>query len=138
VMQAGSNLNHDVGYMDFGLTGSLESIVITDECVGMNRSLLAGIAVTRESLALDIIAAVGPGGSFLGEAHTRRLLRANRWQPTILNRNSRDKWLLDGSPDLRERARRKAMDLLGSHEVRPLHARVADALDRALDEGVAG
>lgn len=137
VMQAGSNLNHDVGYMDFGLTGSLESIVITDEFVGMNRRLMAGIEVTHESLALDVIAAVGPGGSFLGEAHTRKHLRPNRWQPTILNRRSRDNWLLDGSPDLRERARRKALGLLSSHEVKPLPAEVADALERVLAAGVA-
>jgi trimethylamine--corrinoid protein Co-methyltransferase len=136
VMQAGSNLNHDVGYMDFGLTGSLESIVITDECVGLNRSLMAGIEVTRESLALDVIATVGPGGSFLGEAHTRKLLRSNRWQPTILNRRSRDRWLLDGGPDLRERARRRALELLKDHDVKPLPADVGDTLDRALARGV--
>ena len=138
VMQAGSNLNHDVGYMGFGLTGSLESIVITDEFVGMNRRLMAGIEVTHESLALDVIAAVGPGGSFLGEAHTRKHLRANRWQPTILNRRSRDNWLLDGGQDLREQARHKALGLLSSHEVKPLPAKVADALERLFAGGVAG
>ena len=138
VMQAGSNLNHDVGYMGFGLTGSLESIVITDEFIGMNRRLMAGIEVTHESLALDVIAAVGPGGSFLGEAHTRKHLRSNRWQPTILNRRSRDNWLLDGGPDLRERARRKALALLGSHEVKPLPADVADALERLFAGSVGG
>ena len=30
-MQAGSNLNHDIGYLDFGLTGAGEAVVIGDE-----------------------------------------------------------------------------------------------------------
>ena len=37
-MQAGSNLSHDVGYLDFGLTGSLEEIVVVDEFISMNRT----------------------------------------------------------------------------------------------------
>ena len=130
VMQAGSNLNHDVGYLDFGLTGSLEAIVITDEFIAMNRRLLAGIEVTRETLALDVIAAVGPGGHFLKEGHTRRHLRDSCWQPTILNRSGRNNWRLDGSPDLKERARRKALQLLSSHVTKPLPAEIAGALDR--------
>jgi hypothetical protein len=55
-MQAGSNLNHDVGYLDFGLTGALELVVIVDEFIAMNRRLLAGIEVDRETLAVDVIA----------------------------------------------------------------------------------
>jgi trimethylamine--corrinoid protein Co-methyltransferase len=138
VMQAGSNLNHDVGYLDFGLTGSLESIVITDEFIAMNRRLLAGIDVNRETLAVDVIAAVGPGGHFLNENHTRKHMRGSQWRPTILNRRGRDEWQLDGSPDLRERARRKALQLLSSHETEPLPAEIAASVDRLLSAFVAG
>ena len=53
MMQAGSNLNHNAGHLDFGLTGSLESLVITDE----------------------VIASVVPGGRYLDQRDTRQHLR---------------------------------------------------------------
>ncbi len=89
-MQAGSNLAHDVGYLDFGLTGSLEEIVVVDEFIAMNRRLLAGVAVERDALAVEAIAEVGPGGHFMASKHTRRHLREARWRPSILNRQGRD------------------------------------------------
>ena len=119
-MQAGSNLAHDVGYLDFGMTGSLEEIVLVDEFIAMNRRLLAGIEVTRETLAVEAIAEAGPGGHFMTSEHTYRHMRDAQWRPTILNRYGRDKWQAEGSQDLAERARRKALHLLATHEVPPL------------------
>lgn len=131
-MQAGSNLNHDVGYLDFGLTGSLEAIVIVDEFVDMNRRLLRGISLDRDTMALDAIAEAGPGGHYMTSEHTYRHLRESQWRPTILNRRGRDKWEADGSPDLREKARRKAVDLLANHQVEPLPAALAERADTLL------
>ncbi len=45
-MQAGSNLNHDIGYLAFGLIGALELVVITDEIISLNRRTLEGIEVS--------------------------------------------------------------------------------------------
>ena len=123
-MQAGSNLAHDVGYLDFGLTCSLEQIVMVDEFIGMSRSLLAGVQVDREALAVDAIAQVGPGGNFMASKHTRRHLREG-WRPTILNRLGRDAWMAAGSPDLAARARAKARKLLASHQAPALSPAVA-------------
>jgi trimethylamine--corrinoid protein Co-methyltransferase len=129
-MLAGSNLAHDVGYLDFGLTCSLESIVMLDEFIASNRRLLAGVQVDEETLALDAIAQAGPGGQFLGSKHTRRHMREVQWRPTLLNRESRENWVADGAPDLAERARRKALALLAAHETPPLREDVAAAADR--------
>ena len=146
VMQAGSNLNHNAGYLDFGLTASLEGIVITDEVIGLNRRLLSGIEVNRETLAVDVVASVGPGGHYLGEKHTRRHLRASQWRPTVLNRLSREAWEAQGGMDLRARARAKALRILsdgGPQSLEPLGAgsldeQIADLVGRdgprALDQ----
>jgi trimethylamine--corrinoid protein Co-methyltransferase len=107
-MQAGSNLAHDVGYLDFGLTGSLESIVMVDEFIASGRRLLRGVDVDRDTLAVDVIAGVGPGGHFMGSKHTRTHMREAQWRPTILNRDGRDAWLENGGLDLAAKARRKA------------------------------
>jgi len=137
MMQAGSNLNHNAGYLDFGLTGSLESIVITDEMIALNRRLLGGIEVNQETLALEVIASVGPGGHYLDQRHTRRHLRTSQWRPTILNRQGREVWAAQGGLDLRERAQHKALDLLGRPESQPLAPALAASIE-ALVESFGG
>jgi trimethylamine---corrinoid protein Co-methyltransferase len=133
-MQAGSNLAHDVGYLDFGLTCSLEEIVVVDEFIAMNRRLLGGVEVDRETLAVETIAQTGSGGHFMASKHTRRHMREVQWRPTILNRQARDSWLADGGLDLAAKARAKAIDLLATHEVPPLPPHVAAEADRLIAE----
>jgi len=133
-MQAGSNLAHDVGYLDFGLTCSLEQIVVVEEFIAVNRRLLGGVPVDRETLAVETIAQAGPGGHFMASKHTRRHMREVQWRPTILNRQGRDNWLAGGGLDLAAKARAKAIDLLATHEVPPLPLDVAATADRLIAE----
>ncbi|UCC65501.1 MAG: trimethylamine methyltransferase family protein, partial [Anaerolineae bacterium] len=69
---SGANLVHDVGFMEAANSASLELIAATDEFIGMIRTIVDGIPVTSETLALDTTDQVGPGGSYLGEKHTAR------------------------------------------------------------------
>ena len=132
-MQAGSNLKHYIGYLDFGLTAAAESVVITDEVISLNRRTLEGIEVSDETLALDTIAQVGPGGEFLGAKHTKRHVRALQWRPTILNRSTQANWEADGSPDLTEKANRKVLDIMANHKPEPLAAAMKTKIDRMVD-----
>jgi len=84
---AGANLNHDVGYLDFGRTGSLEMIVIVDEMIEMIRRMKKGIVVDDETAALNVIREVGPHGEFLSHEHTYRHLRTTQWRPKLISRS---------------------------------------------------
>jgi trimethylamine--corrinoid protein Co-methyltransferase len=132
-LATGSNLNHDLGYMDFGMTASLELVVVADECISLNRRLFAGVEVNEETLAVDVVAQVGPGGDFLSTKHTRRHVRSAQWRPTIINRQGHKSWLEEGGLDLKEKARRKALRLLAEHEPEPLRADVAARIDALVD-----
>jgi len=132
-MQAGSNLNHDIGYLAFGLIGALELVVMTDEIVSLNRRTLEGIDVNPDTLGFDVIAKVGPGGNFLREKHTAKYVRSQQWMPTILNRKTRENWKADGSPDLWERARRRALGILADHKPEPIPADVVAKIDELAD-----
>jgi len=136
-MQAGANLNHDVGYLDFGLTCAPELVVIVDEIIAMNRRVLEGIEVNDETLASDVIATVGPGGDFLRTRHTRAHVRALQWKPTMFNRVTRARWVAEGSLDLRQKARRKATDILANHTPGPLPANVMKTMDGLVEAFVA-
>ncbi len=133
-MATGSNLNHDLGYMDFGMTASLELIVMMDEYVALNRQFFGGVDVNPDTLALDVIKQVGPGGDYLVTKHTKRNFRAAQWRPTIVNRQGRVRWLEEGGLDFREKARQKALRLLATHEPAPLADDVAARID-AIVEG---
>jgi trimethylamine--corrinoid protein Co-methyltransferase len=133
-LAAGSNLNHDVGYLDFGLTASLELIVIVDEYISLNRRIFAGVEVSPETLAIDTIRQVGPGGDFLSAKHTAKHVRTAQWRPTIINRQGHVRWLEEGGLDLREKARQKALKLLETHRLAPLPPDLAARID-ALVEG---
>ena len=128
-MLFGSNLNHDIAYLDKGITGALEMIVVLDECIASDRRLLGGLVLTAETLALDVIEEVGPGGEFLTRKHTRRNMRTAQWRPSIFNRLGYQQWEDAGSLDLRELARRKAKGLLGTHRPEPVGPQVAQAID---------
>ena len=128
-LAVGSNLNHDLGYLDFGMTGSLELVVLTDEFLAMNRKVFAGVEVTPETLAVDVVRDVGPGGDFLSHRATAKQVRKAQWRPQILNRQGRSRWLEDGGLDLREKARLKALRLLEEHRPVPLPADVVARID---------
>jgi len=132
-MLFGSNLNHDVGYLDFGLTGALELVVIVDEYIALNRRLLGGVVVDRETLAVETIEEVGPGGDFISSKHTQRHVRSAQWRPSILNRRGFERWREDGALDLRERARRKALELLEKNRPAPLDECVVRRIDELVD-----
>ncbi len=134
-MQLGANLNHDVGYMDFGLSGSLAEVVLAAEFIARDRRLLAEIEVSDETLAVDVLKAVGPGGDYLGQRHTRRHLRSNQWRGKLLNRASYDRWHENGATDATEKARLRALELLATHEAAPLDADLVGRLDAVVPAG---
>jgi trimethylamine--corrinoid protein Co-methyltransferase len=70
----GTNLIHDIGYLESGMTGSFEMIAIGNEIADICFRIARGVTVDDETLATDIVANVGPGGQFLAQKH-HRLIR---------------------------------------------------------------
>jgi trimethylamine--corrinoid protein Co-methyltransferase len=112
---AGSNLNHDLGYLDFGRTGSLEMIVISDEIIGQVRRMQRGIPVDDAQLAVSVIKETGPQGHFLTHDHTLEHLRATQWRPKIFNRMGFEKWEQSGSQSLLHRTQQRLAEILDNH-----------------------
>ena len=115
---AGSNLNHDVGYLDFGLTGSLEMVVIMDEVIDQIRRMQQGIPVNEETLAVQVIEEGARQGEFLSHPHTLTHLRSTQWRPQLMNRMGHDQWDLSGRKDLLLRAREVLKKIMDTHQAR--------------------
>lgn len=124
----GTNLVHDIGYLEAGLTTSPEMIVFTAEIIYMMRSFTAGIALDPESLALEVIHRVGPGGDYLSDAHTLAHFR-ELWQPTLFDRQRFDNWQQSGAKRLGERLKEKTVALMESHRPDPLPDKVREEID---------
>jgi trimethylamine--corrinoid protein Co-methyltransferase len=123
----GGNLVHDMGYIDNGLTTSYQQLVVMDEVVGLVARFMEGIEVTEETMALEVIDQVGPGGNFLAEEHTLKHFRRN-WFPALLDRSNYATWSENGKLSLGARAEVRARELLETHKPTPLPTEVADRL----------
>ena len=132
-MVAGSNLNHDIGYLDFGLTGSLEMIVIMDEVVDQLRRMQKGIPVDDETLAVEVISEGGRQGEFLSHPHTLKHLRETQWRPNLMNRMGFEQWDAAGRKDLLTRARERMQALLQDHQASPVDPQHAEQVRACLD-----
>jgi len=130
---AGANLVHDVGYLEAGLTSSFEMIVLADAVIGYGRAMLKDIEVTDETLALDVIDAVGHEGNYLAEDHTYRHFR-EVFYPDLLDRSNRENWLATGAPSMGDRLNVRVRELLDSHAPPPLSAGVSEELDGLVSE----
>jgi trimethylamine--corrinoid protein Co-methyltransferase len=113
---SGTNLIHDVGYLESGLTGSLESLVAGADAIRWVKQFINGINATEETLALDVIDEVGPGEQFLTHSHTLRFLRQDMWLPLTFDHGNFETWAADGSRDYTTRARKLAKEILNSHK----------------------
>ena len=127
----GSNLIHDVGYVESGLTMSYEMIVLTDELVGMAERFMRGIEVTDETLLLDEIHTVGSNGHYMSSETTLNHFR-DFWYPGLLDRSRREKWLKAGSPTLGQRLNGRVRDILREHKPKPLSADKVQAVEAIL------
>jgi len=110
---------------------SLEQTVIDVEIFRMCRKVHNGIAVENDRWLVDVLAKVGPGGSFLGEPSTRANLRSGEWFLSGLGtHSSHQTWLAAGRPELLAEARAKVDELLAEHTSVPLPDEVERELER--------
>ncbi len=133
-MLSGTTLNHDVAYIEYGSTSSMEMLVIADEIIGMVRNFTKGLPVSRESLALDAIGRVGPGSGFLADDHTFKHFRDAQWAPKLIDRKRFDLWESAGRKDMYTRAQERAREIIASHTAPALPDQVEKVIAEILEE----
>ncbi|MFW2367884.1 MAG: trimethylamine methyltransferase family protein [Desulforhopalus sp.] len=129
---SGNNLVHDLGFLESGMTGSLVQLVISDEMIGMLRHMKKGIEINDETLALDTIDRLGPGGSFLMEEETMLNFRKVLWEPKLFDRKRFHDWEKNDSGSLEKRAAKKVLEILDQHKPVPLADTAVAEIDRII------
>jgi trimethylamine--corrinoid protein Co-methyltransferase len=116
VLRAGAQyVLHSAGILSSFNCYSPEKFVIDDEVLTAVRAARRPITIDDETLALDVTAAAGPGGTVLGHAHTRMHAR-DGVRRTIMNRSPYETWRSLGGHDLADAAARRVVELLESYE----------------------
>ncbi len=132
---SGLNLIHDVGYMASGMACSLEQLVMGNEIVGMTKRFVQGISVTRETIAREVIEAVGPAGHFMTQQHTMDHFKKELWTSKLLNRQNIDAWKGSGKPSMEDRVKEEIEKICDTHKPEPLSDKVISELERLKKEG---
>lgn len=126
-MLGGANfINHATGWLEGGLVTSFEKTVIDADLCGKLAAFFKGIEVTDDTLALEAIAAVGPGKHFLGSDHTQEHFKSAFYTSTSSDDNSFEAWQAEGGRDAAQRANVRWRELVAEH--------VDPALDPSVDE----
>jgi trimethylamine--corrinoid protein Co-methyltransferase len=126
------NLNHDVGYIEYGTTSSMEMLVIADEIIRDVRFAMGGLEVSERTLARDAIHRAKPGGGFLADNHTLDNWQWAQWRPEVIDRMRYDNWVKRGRKDMAARANERARKILAEHQVPPLPEAAEEAISRVL------
>lgn len=126
---SGANLIHDVGLIDHAAMVSAEMMVLCDETIAMIRQATQVLEVKDDTLVLDLMDKVGPGGHYLGEEHTVGNFR-NIWFPTLMDRT---RWEINQKlPSFSEKLNQKTRHIISNHEPEPLPSEVDKQISKLI------
>jgi trimethylamine--corrinoid protein Co-methyltransferase len=123
---SGADLVHNVGTMYHGGWRSMEAIVLADEIIEMTKVLMGGVTINDETLALDLIERLGPGGTYLTERHTLKHFR-KLWVPETFDRTFAKP---EGQKDCEELLKNRTIEILRTHQPDPLPEEVLKELQK--------
>jgi trimethylamine--corrinoid protein Co-methyltransferase len=125
----GSGLVHDCSsWMDHGSLVSPAYMVLVNEILHNVNQFMNGVAVTDDTLAIDLINRVGPGGHYLQEDHTMNHFRKVHYS-NLFDRSVYDQWKEAGSKRFEERLRDVTRETM-EHRPAPLAPDIIQELDR--------
>ncbi len=119
---------HSAGWLEGGLVSSPEKLVMDADQLGALHSVAKGVDVSEDAQALDAIEEVGPGGHYLGCAHTQRNFQSAFWRSNVLDYRPYETWAEDGEKDSFAFAHERVEKLLSDYQQPPLDPAIDEAL----------
>jgi trimethylamine--corrinoid protein Co-methyltransferase len=125
---AGADMLNMGGLLDALMAFDFAKAVIDNEIALMLKRVERGVAFSEGALALDVIAEIGPGGTFIDTQHTLERMRTTALLPEIADRDPRDLWERKGALDAQDRAIQRVREIL----TRPNSAVFSPDVDRRI------
>lgn len=119
---------HACGWLEGGLVADFDKFVMDADQLGILHKLAEGIPMDENGQAMDAIREVGPGGHYLGCAHTQANFKSAFWKSNVLDYKPFETWADEGSRDTRALASARADALLAAYEQPTMDPAVREAL----------
>ncbi len=121
-------INHAAGWLEGGLSASLEKIIVDAELLRHWAQILKPVRFDDDDLAVEAIKQVPAGGHFFGSAHTLARYENAFYRPLLSDWSNFESWTESGSRDATVRATGLWKKLLGDYVAPPLDAGVRAAI----------
>ncbi|WP_306045264.1 trimethylamine methyltransferase family protein [Nioella sp. MMSF_3534] len=119
---------HSCGWLEGGLVSSFEKFVMDADQLGALHHFARGVSIDENAQAMDAIREVGPGGHYLGCAHTQANFKTSFWRSDLLDYKPFETWADEGSRDTMALANARVRKLLADYQ--------QPALDPSIDEAL--
>ena len=121
-------INHAAGWLEGGLSASLEKIVVDAELLRNWAEILKPVSFSDDDLGVDAIKEVAAGGHFFGAAHTLARYESAFYRPLLSDWSNFENWRDAGSRNATERATGIWKKLLADYVPPPLDPAVREAV----------
>ena len=124
---------HAAGWLESVLTVATDKFVMDVEVLTILQRMLAGMPVNEETLAIDTIREVGPGGHHFANSHTLKHYESAFYMPETFDVNSFEQWNAAGELSSADVAKTKAADLLGCYQPPEIDPSLSREIDRFVE-----
>lgn len=125
---------HACGWLEGGLVSSFEKFVMDADQLGTLHHLARGVEIDENAQAMDAIREVGPGGHYLGCAHTQNNFREAFWKSDLLDYKPFETWSDEGARDTQTLATARVAKMLADYQQPALDPAIREALDAFVAE----
>ncbi|WP_420324977.1 trimethylamine methyltransferase family protein [Mameliella sp.] len=125
---------HSCGWLEGGLVASFEKFVMDADQLGTLHKMAQGVTVNEETLAMDAIREVGPGGHYLGCAHTQANFKTAFWRSEVFDYKPYETWSEEGARDTVALATARVQKLLDTYQQPMLDPSINEALNAYVAE----
>lgn len=119
---------HSCGWLEGGLVSSFEKFVMDADQLGALHKMAAGVAYDENAQAMDAVREVGPGGHYLGCAHTQANFKEAFWRSELLDYKPFETWSDEGGRDTQALASGRVKELLDAYQQPALDPEIEKAL----------
>jgi len=129
IMSKSHLIMHAAGWLEGGLSASMEKIVVDAETLRGWAEILKPVTFTDDDIAVDAALEVAPGGHFFESPHTLARYETAFYRPLVSDWSNFENWRDAGAKDATQRAHEIWKRLKEQYAPPPLDPAVAEALD---------
>lgn len=125
---------HACGWLEGGLVASFEKFVMDADQLGALHRFAEGVAVNDETLGMDAIREVGPGGHYLGCDHTQANFKTAFWRSDVFDNKPFETWSEEGARDTYALAAVRVKTQLDTYRAPEIDPGIAEGLDAYVEQ----